>query len=351
MLWEDDVTMLLTDSDILNVDQQRLYLIYEEWPKYFKDAGNISCKLDHESDFYESVVLCGMGGSATSCDILRDLLHTFSTIPSSVVRGQNIPYTINKHSLVIVNSVSGNTKEAISNMEEATDRKAEVICISSGGKLKDGAASKGHKHITIPNLALPRASLPYLAIPGLRLINPLLKESLEDEILLIHSNLSRIFDKISVTVPYESNVSKKIASFLDDSIAFCFTSPYLVSVGTRFKNSLNENAKVHCLRDSILEASHNEIVPFTFNDSDPPYKILLLRWKEDCPLVNERFNKVKAFFMEIGQPLMEIIITEKSLINAIISSIYILDYATIYMAIIRNVDPSPTPAIDILKKM
>ena len=346
--------MLLTESDILNVvDQQRLYLIYEEWPKHFKDAANISsCKLDQEPDFYESIVLSGMGGSATSCDILRDLIHTFSTIPSSVVRGQTIPSAVNRHSLVIVNSVSGNTKEAISNMEEATAKKAEVICISSGGKLKDEAARNGHKHITIPNLSLPRASLPYLVMPGLRLINPLLKESLEEEILLIHSNLSRIFDNISVTVPYEYNIAKKIASFLDtSSIAFYFTSPYLVSVGTRFKNSLNENAKVHCLRDSILEASHNEIVPFTFNDSNSPYKVLLHRWEQDHLLVNDRFNKAKAFFNEIGQPLMEIISAEKSLINAIISSIYILDYATIYMAVTRNVDPSPTPAIDILKKM
>ncbi len=343
--------MLLADSDISNVDQKRLYLVYEKWPEYFKDAANISCKLDHEAGFYESVVLCGMGGSATSCDILHDIMHVFSNIPSTVVRGQNTPNTVNKRSLVIVNSVSGNTREVISNMEEATRRSAEVICISSGGILKDEAAINGHKHITIPNLALPRASLPYLVMPGLKLINPLLKDSLEEEILMIHTNLSKIFTNISVTVPYDHNVAKKVAGFLDESIAFCFTSPFLVSVGTRFKNSLNENAKVHCLRDSILEASHNEIVPFTFNNSNSPHKVLLVRWAQDYPIVNERFTKVKLFFKEIGQPLMEITAGEKSMINAIISSIYILDYATIYMAVTRNVDPSPTPAIDILKRI
>lgn len=343
--------MLLTDSDILNVDQQRLCLIYEEWPRFFRDAANISCKLDHKPDFYRSIVLCGMGGSATSCDILYDLIYSSSTIPVTVVRGQKMPHNTNEHSLVIAKSISGNTTETILNMEEAAARKAEVICISSGGKLKQEADRMNRKHITIPNLALPRVSLPFLLMPCLRLINPLLKESLEEEILQIHDNLSRILNKISVTVPSEFNVAKKIASFLDDSIAFCFTSPYLVSAGTRFKNSLNENAKVHCVRESILEASHNEIVPFTFNDSNSPGKVLFLRWEEDCSLVNERFNKVKAFFNEIGQPVIELISTEKSLINAIISSIYILDYATIYMAITRNVDPSPTPAIDILKKM
>jgi len=345
------ILVLLTDSDILNVDQKRLYLVYEKWPEYFKDAANISCKLDHEAAFYESVVLCGMGGSATSCDILHDVIHSSSSIPSTVIRGQNIPNNVNKRSLVIVNSVSGNTTEVISNMKDATDRNAEVICISSGGRLRDEAANKGHKHVRIPNLALPRASLAYLVIPGLKLINPLLKESLEEEALMIHTNLSKIFTNISVTVPYEENVAKKIAGFLDESIVFCFTSPFLVSVGTRFKNSLNENAKVHCLRESIFEASHNEIVPFTFNDSNSPNKVLLVRWEQDCPLVNERFEKVKFFFKEIGHPVMEITAAGKSMINAIISSIYILDYSTIYMAVTRNVDPSPTPAIDILKKI
>src|SRR6266516_503443 len=110
------ILVLLTDSDILNVDLQRLYLVYEKWPEYFKDAANISCKLDHEGSFYESVVLCGMGGSATSCDIMHDIMHVFSNIPSTVVRGQNISNTVNKRSLVIVNSVSGNTREVISNM-------------------------------------------------------------------------------------------------------------------------------------------------------------------------------------------------------------------------------------------
>ena len=96
-----------------------------------------------------------------------------------------------------------------------------------------------------------------------------------------------------------------MASFLDGRFAFCFASPYLLSAATRFKNSLNENAKVHCLRDSILEASHNEIVPFTFtnNNNNYPHKVLLLRWEHDRPLVIERFNKVEFLFKEIGQPV------------------------------------------------
>ena len=46
-----------------------------------------------------------------------------------------------------------------------------------------------------------------------------------------------------------------------------------------------------------------------------------------------------------SQPLFEQIEDGNSLINTIISSIYILDYATIYMAVSRYLDPSPTPAV------
>ena len=66
----------------------------------------------------------------------------------------------------------------------------------------------------------------------------------------------------SLEVPPGINRAKVIASFLKLGFTFCFTSLFFLSVGTRFKNSLNENAKLHCFRDSILESTHNEIVPF-----------------------------------------------------------------------------------------
>jgi hypothetical protein len=46
---------------------------------------------------------------------------------------------------------------------------------------------------------------------------------------------------------------------------------------------------------------------------------------------------------------MELNITDKNALNAIISSFFVLDCAKKYMAVLRNLDPSPTPTIDILK--
>jgi glucose/mannose-6-phosphate isomerase len=341
---------LLTKSDLVQVDQNKIYHIYERWPQYFKEAAKLSCKIDHDPQFYESIILCGVGGSATSCDILSDVLYNYCSIPCYVVRGNNMPRTINRKSLVVVNSVSGNTQEAVSMMHEASERGSEVVSITSGGKLKEKTAMEGHKTIDIPNLSLPRAALPYLIIPGLSLIEGFLSKSFREEISFLDCSISRIANNISIDIPYEHNVAKKIAGFIDNGFSFCFSSPSLTSVANRFKNSLNENAKVHCINESILEASHNEIVPFTFNRKAYTPTVLFVRWSHDPQIVSERFTKVGLFFKGIRQPFKELNMFNDDLLTAIISSIYILDYSTIYMAIAHRIDPTPTPAIDILKK-
>ena len=172
---------MLDQTSTENIEKRPLEEVYDRWPEYFRDALKITCKLDHDPDFYKSVLLCGMGGSGTSCDILNDIMKRVGSIPSTVVRGENVPSFLEKHCLVIVNSVSGNTEEAISIMEQASQKKAEVVCISSGGRLMERSERYGNKNIVIPNLGIPRASLPYLIVPGLRLIEPFLKESLEQQ--------------------------------------------------------------------------------------------------------------------------------------------------------------------------
>jgi glucose/mannose-6-phosphate isomerase len=341
----------MPERDLLTIDQKFLHMIYEKWPEHFRNAMQLSCSLDKPPEFYNTIILCGMGGSATSCDILNDLLQYQGAIPSQVVRGGQLPGVVDSHSLVIVNSVSGNTEESLATVEEASRRRADVICISSGGKLREAALSYGSKHITIPDIFLPRASLPYLIIPGLKLISPFLKQIDKSGIPTLCESLSEIAKKISINVPEEENVARRIASFLKSGFVFCFSSPYLLSCGTRFKNSLNENAKLHCTKESILESTHNEIVPFTYKSNAFVRKVIFVQWKYDSKLVQQRFAKLQDFFSQIGQRYLRLISEEKSMLGAILCSIYILDYSTVYVAISNGIDPSPTPAIDILKKL
>jgi len=287
-----------------------------------------------------------MGGSASAGDIISNLVYDHSPIPCKVIKGGSLPRFVGENSLVVVSSLSGNTEETLSMAKEALKRHAEVICISSGGKLKELADRNASEHVTIPNLGLSRASLPYLIMPCLSLVDNFMDIKLDFKTM--EKELKAMRNKVIVTVVDERNLAKQISGFLRGGLAFCFASPALIAAGTRFKDSLNENAKVHCLEESILEASHNEIVPFSF-EAELSGKVLLLSWARDSTLVRNRFKRVCSFFQRIRQPYMQIISNEKDDLSALICSIYLLDFSSIYIAKSRGIDPCITPAIDIIK--
>jgi glucose/mannose-6-phosphate isomerase len=342
---------MLGGQDIARLDQKRLYGIYTEWPTHFKDSlkSTTTVAIAHSPSYYNTVVFCGMGGSATNCDILQTIMEAYGSVPTVTLRNHKMPSYVGSRSLVIVNSVSGNTLETLMMMRDALDQNAEVISISSGGKLRDASTKSKIQHVNIPNLSLPRASLPYLLVPGLRIIEPFLSISVLDKLSSLPEKIGAILKEITIETPENSNIAKQIAQFLYDGFPFCYSSPSLLPAATRFKNSLNENTKMHCIRESILEASHNEIVPFTYDHSLQMPKIVHLRWDGDPSVVSERFDNVDALFEKVVHTVMDVSIPEKDLLSALISAIYILDLSTIYLAIKKNTDPSPTPAIQILK--
>jgi glucose/mannose-6-phosphate isomerase len=328
-----------------------LATIYDYWPEHFSQAIDLGLSINNQRGNHKSIVLCGMGGSGTSCDILHDLLNSYSKIPSMVVKGGRVPSSTDKNTLAIVFSASGNTQETILMTKQAYNMGAKVVCISAGGKMKELTGMPRLIHIDIPKLLVPRAALPYMLIPGLYILKDLMDPTIPRKISEVCTVLSEIRDKISTSVPYQDNSAKNMASFLNDGFVFCFTSPSLRSVGTRFKNSLNENAKLHCSVESVLEASHNEIVPFTYLGKLDPKKVLLVHWIKDSEISRIRFDKLCYFFSEIGQPFKKFEIESESLLNALVYGTYFFDFVSIYLAGIRKINPSPTPAIDILKRL
>ncbi len=77
-----------------------------------------------------------MGGSGTVSDILKSILSQ-TPIHVDVVKGYHLPKTANSNSLVVITSVSGNTQEIISVLQESFKKGCKTISFSSGGKIKE----------------------------------------------------------------------------------------------------------------------------------------------------------------------------------------------------------------------
>src|SRR4030043_2204555 len=82
-----------------------------------------------------NVVVSGMGGSALGARIIDSYIVDTIRLPIEIYNEYHLPNYVNKNTLVISYSYSGNTEETINATYEALKRKANVFCITTGGEL------------------------------------------------------------------------------------------------------------------------------------------------------------------------------------------------------------------------
>ena len=144
----------------------------------------------------------------------------------------------------------------------------------------------------------------------------------------------------------KTNEALQIAEWIKE-IPLVYYPWGLQSAAIRFKNSMQENAKMHIITEDVIEASHNGIVAW-----DKPKNIqpILIQGKDDYVKTKERWKIVKELFSEKGIPYKEIFSQQGNILNKLVGLIYLLDYTSIYNAIISKTDPSPIKSIDFIKK-
>src|SRR5579875_325436 len=119
---------------------------------------------------FKNIVISGMGGSGVVGRIFAEI---YSKFPVVVVHDYHVPDFVDSNTLFIAISYSGNTEETLSACEEAEERNASIVAITSGGSL----ARKNCQVIRIPPGLQPRSALGYMLMP---LVNTFLNPSQED---------------------------------------------------------------------------------------------------------------------------------------------------------------------------
>jgi len=333
---------MITRTDLDKYDTQGMYKIYDRWPKlafeyYNKKLPQIDTKqLEH-------IVFAGMGGSGVIGDIFSAIFSK-TEIHVSIVKGYHLPNTVNPNTLVIATSVSGNTIETLTFLDSAKKLNTKILAFSGGGKLEEYCKKFRIEHQKIPLLHSPRASLTAYLYTTLNVLMPILPLTKSDVIESI-TKLEEMKKKISSSNLTESNSSLNLAEWVKGTPLIYY--PYgLQAAAIRFKNSLQENVKIHAIAEDVIEASHNGIVSWEKPSDVQP---ILLQGKDDYIKTKERWKILKEYFKENNIEYKEIHSIKGSIFSKIINLIYLLDYSTIYLAVISKTDPSPVNSIEFIK--
>lgn len=334
--------IMITKDEITKIDTSGMHKIYNKW----SDLADNAFKKNYnvlESDNISHIVFAGMGGSGAIGDVFNAIFSK-TNIHVSVVKGYLLPKTVDKNTLVISTSISGNTVETLNVLKKSVEIGCNNLAISSGGKMEEFCLKKNIHFNKIKMIHSPRSSFTVFLYSMLRILQPILPIS-EYEIKNSIKTMKHTQEKIFTGNLENSNPALSLAKWID-GIPLIYYPQGLQASAIRFKNSLQENSKNHAIVEDIIESSHNGIVAW---EKSSIVKPILIQGDEDYIKTKERWKILKEYFNQGSIDFMEVFSVKGDILTKLINLIFIFDFASIYKAIDSKVDPTPITSIDFIK--
>lgn len=301
-----------------------------------------------------NIVVFGMGGSGMGGHILAAFCFEHFSIPVRVVEGYTAPGWLGPSSLVFAVSYSGNTEETLESTREALAHGAKIVCVTSGGRLREFADENDLPLVLAPPGLRPRAAVGSLAMPAIAVLEEMgLAPGFEHERIATIEQLRARRETLLPTVPFDDNPAKRLAHSLARKIPLIYGGGQIgAAAALRFKCQVNENAKSPAFWNTYPELDHNEIVGWGQHGdvTRQLFHVVELRHDFEHPQIRKRFDATRELIGECVSGFEEVSARGDHPLSQLFDLIYICDYASLYMALTEGVDPGPVEAIDRLKE-
>jgi len=340
-------------STIKKIDKAGMLKMIAEFPQMMEAGAKLGEKLELKlNGKISSVIVAGMGASGIGGDILATALQERVDFPIYVNRNYTISKSV-KDVLFFAVSYSGNTEETLAALKEAEAKALKIVCITSGGRLKEEAEAKGYPLVLVPSGIQPRAALGFLFTPILIILeNSGLIEGLKIEVERTVKLLCDLRKGYAEDTPQKLNSAKKLAASLKGSVPIIYgTSSVTDAAALRWRTQLNENSKMIAFTNLFPELDHNEIVGISaLKAQKNNFSVVILRDASETSRMKKRIEATKAIIKKALKSMTEVWGEGQSRLERLISLIYFGDYLSAYLAILNKVDPTPVTAIEKLKK-
>jgi glucose/mannose-6-phosphate isomerase len=292
---------------------------------------------------FRSIFISGLGGSGIGGGYVQDFVRSSCKLPVVVSKGYHAPAWVNKHTFAICSSYSGNTEETLHTLEQLLGSGAKIVCIASGGKLIETAQKHNLDYVQLPGgWSSPRACLGYSIVAQMGVLRAA---------KLIPGRLLNAFRPAQkLLVRDDADIRKraaKIAGFLAEKTPVIYAPDQMEAVAVRWRQQINENAKMLCWHHVVPEMNHNELVGWRNNR--PELAVVWIRNRDDFDRTALRMNINKEIVEHFTGTSIEVWSKGKSLIEKALYLTHLGDWVSYYLAEIRQVDPVEIKVIDYLK--
>ena len=318
------------------------------------EAGNQT--LHTKCSLAKNIVIAGMGGSALPGRIIRSLDQYILNVPLEIVTNYRLPNYVDKNTLVVLSSYSGNTEETLSCAHDALARRAKIFIVTSGGKLL--AVAKQHQldHYQIEPRAnpshQPRLGLGYSIIAVFAVLARcgFINFGAKD-VEAIKALLEKLNQNFRKETPFEHNPAKLMAEKLRDRAVVLISANHLSGAVHAVKNMLNENSKVFATQFDLPELCHHFLEGLSYPKNLPNQVHFVLLNSDHYPkaiqhrlTINRQILDKHGFATTLIKPEAD---------HPTLQAFEVLAFGaflSFYLAVLYRLDPGPIPSVDYLKK-
>jgi glucose/mannose-6-phosphate isomerase len=323
-------------------------------PDFCEEAWKSALAFELPPDYADinKVVILGMGGSAIGGDLLNSYVMNEAKVPIILQRDFTLPAFVDENTLVIASSCSGATEETLSAFKDSFKTGAKKLAITTGGTLKPLAIENNIPVFSYPNMAPPRATLPFSLLPILAVLQKLgIVSDKSGDVEDMIATLRVLLKTIKTTVPQKDNQAKQIALSLFGHLPLIYGAEILSQVAHRWKTQFNENAKAWAFYDVFPELNHNAVSGYDFpTDMTQKIMIVLLRSAYLSERIQSRYSLTCQLLDEAGLKYLFVDGIGKTPLSHVMSTLVIGDYTSCYLAVLYGADPSFVKNIDFLKQ-
>lgn len=344
----------MTLDDVRRVDSAGMYDAIKAFPEHWRTGRQIAAQADLRQvrrGGHRQVIVAGMGGSAIGGEFLRALALDEARAPVFVSRSYTLPAWVGPETVVIASSYSGNTEETLAAMEAALARKASVVCVTTGGAMLERAQAEGAPFVQVPGGLQPRAALGYsltalLTVAERMDLLTLAAESWDETQALLEQQAALLADPEA-----PDNRALTLAALLKDRLPFIYSSEGLLEgVNLRWRNQLQENSKTLAAGNFFPELNHNEITGWERRTAWHAHVgIVALRDRGDHPRVQRRMDVTRNLLAGGAAFWEDVPGLGTSKLARVMTLVQLGDWVSLYLSVLREVDPTPIALIRQLK--
>lgn len=295
------------------------------------------------------LVVAGMGGSGIGGALARAALGDRASRPIMLARGYELPAWTATETTVLCDSYSGDTEETLAVYEAAGALGARRVTATTGGKLAAAARADGVPVIPLPGGFQPRAAIGYSFVIALEVAWLCgAGERLHAEIDVAAASAERLAAEWGPDGADDS-LAKELARGLHRTVPQIAGAGLTAPIAYRWKTQINENAKTPCFAAELPELDHNEIEGWHGAGELGTFSAVFLDDADLHPRIRQRIELTRGLIASHAAATYRIESIGETPTERLISLILLGDLVSLYLAVLRRVDPAPVALLDRLK--